>query len=218
MPKLLHWLGGNSKPVNGHYPPSRSTRKPRPWLLAGLAALWLLGVSYGVVVLLNYSFAPASPANAAPRWPEDSSVRKDSSFYTLVMVAHPQCPCTRASIGELEILMARFQDRLRARVLFVQPEGMTEDWVKASLWDQAANIPGVTAAADRNGVETRRFGGVASGQTFFYDPQGRLLFSGGITAARGHSGDNAGRAAIASLLTQGTADRTTNVSFGCYLF
>ncbi len=47
---------------------------------------------------------------------------------------------------------------------------------------------------------------------------GTLLFSGGITGARGHAGDNAGRAAIVALLNQlNPATTATNV-FGCSLF
>jgi hypothetical protein len=59
---------------------------------------------------------------------------------------------------------------------------------------------------------------VTSGQTFLYDARGTLLFSGGITGARGHAGDNAGRASIVALLNRaGAATTSTNV-FGCSLF
>ena len=52
----------------------------------------------------------------------------------------------------------------------------------------------------------------------FYDARGALLFSGGITGARGHAGDNAGRRAIVALLNRSPArSRATNV-FGCSLF
>ena len=49
------------------------------------------------------------------------------------------------------------------------------------------------------------------------DADGRLVFSGGITVARGHSGDNAGRSALAALLTDGTAATTKTAVFGCFL-
>jgi len=51
-----------------------------------------------------------------------------------------------------------------------------------------------------------------------YDISGRLVFDGGITSARGHQGDNAGRSAISALLT-GQHDvvvRATPV-FGCLI-
>jgi hypothetical protein len=52
-----------------------------------------------------------------------------------------------------------------------------------------------------------------------YDARGALLFSGGITGARAHAGDNPGRSALVALLNRqsGTHASTTNV-FGCSLF
>ena len=49
---------------------------------------------------------------------------------------------------------------------------------------------------DDDGAEARRFGAETSGQTLLYDARGALAFSGGITGARGHAGDNAGRASL----------------------
>jgi hypothetical protein len=44
------------------------------------------------------------------------------------------------------------------------------------------------------------------------------VFSGGITASRGHEGDNAGRAAIEQLVRHERADRLSTWVFGCALF
>ena len=71
---------------------------------------------------------------------------------------------------------------------------------------------------DDDGREARLFHAATSGQAVLYDPQGRLLFSGGITASRGHSGDNAGRSSIVSLVHAGVPDRTETSVFGCPLF
>jgi hypothetical protein len=51
-----------------------------------------------------------------------------------------------------------------------------------------------------------------------YDSAGNLLFRGGITSARGHAGDNAGRAAVVSLLTSDEAEGRDTPVFGCPLF
>jgi len=71
---------------------------------------------------------------------------------------------------------------------------------------------------DDDGLEATRFGVITSGQTVLYDPSGALLFSGGITGARGHAGDNAGRASLVSLLNQGKTDLSSTSVFGCPLF
>jgi hypothetical protein len=59
---------------------------------------------------------------------------------------------------------------------------------------------------------------MTSGQTVLYDNEGALLFSGGITGARGHAGDNAGRTSLVELLNRGAAGRSRTSVFGCPLF
>lgn len=54
--------------------------------------------------------------------------------------------------------------------------------------------------------------------SMLYGADGRLLFSGGITGSRGHSGDNEGRRAIVSLLTGEGAYKSDTPVFGCSLF
>jgi hypothetical protein len=112
--------------------------------------------------------------------------------------------------------MAQADGRVAAYVLFVKPEGSADDWEQTDLWQSAASIPGVHVLVD-DGAEALRFHAVTSGQTALYDVAGRLLFSGGITASRGHSGDNAGRSAIVSLLNSGEAEQTETAVFGCSL-
>jgi hypothetical protein len=136
----------------------------------------------------------------------------------LVMAIHPHCPCSRASIGELAILMAQSHRRLAAFVIFVAPPGLGESWTKSDLWSSAGLIPGVSRIIDRGG-EASLFGAATSGQTMVYDRRGRLLFSGGITAARGHFGDNAGVSAIVALIeTPASARLAETAVYGCPLF
>jgi len=113
--------------------------------------------------------------------------------------------------------MARVQGQTSAHVLFWKPADVADDWVKTDLWREAAAIPGVEVSVDEGGVEAARFRAYASGQTILYDAQGHLLFNGGITGARGHAGDNAGRSAVVSLLTTGAAERRETFVFGCAL-
>ena len=70
---------------------------------------------------------------------------------------------------------------------------------------------------DPDGVEARRFGAETSGHTLLFGADGRLLFSGGITASRGHAGDNAGESAIVALVNNQTPTRTQTLVFGCSL-
>ncbi len=186
-------------------------------ILITVCAVWALTTGAGIRLLWAYENEPGPATTAPATWPTESKVRRAINRATLIMLAHPRCPCTRASIGELARLMAQAQGRVTAYVLFVKPAGTTDDWEKTDLWQSAASIPGVTVIVD-DGTEARRFQAVTSGQTSLYDVQGQLLFNGGITASRGHSGDNAGRTAIVSLLSTRDADTTETPTFGCPLF
>ena len=189
----------------------------RVLLLAG-TILWLLVISIGLWMLWGYENTPGKAAEPPKQWPADSKILPARDHATLVMLAHPHCPCTRATIGELASIMAHSQGRLTAYVLFLKPTGFSEEWEKSDLWQSAASIPGVTAVIDDEGAEANRFHAATSGQTLLYDAAGLLLFSGGITGSRGHSGDNAGQAAIVSLVNSGAADLTETSVFGCPLF
>jgi hypothetical protein len=189
------------------------------WLWVASASLWSIAIAAGWVTLLRYDYE-SRPHESGPvpaRWPTGSWIVRDHDCATLVMFAHPRCPCTRATIGELALLMAHCQGRLRAHVMFFRPVGASDAGAKTDLWWSAAAIPGVTVAQDDGGAEARRFHVATSGHTLLYGARGELLFSGGITASRGHSGDNAGRGAVFALLHDGVADRKETPAFGCSL-
>ncbi len=180
-------------------------------------ALWVTAVAFGVSRMLDYETSPGDQPSAPDYWPAESRIDLSQDRATLIMAAHPHCPCTRASMGELAKLMASVRGRLTAYVLFVKPAGMIE-WEKTDLWRAAEAIPGVTALSDEGGIEASRFGAETSGQIILYDAGGRLLFQGGITAGRGREGDNKGADAIYSLLTTGEADQINSPAFGCPVF
>ena len=182
------------------------------------AAAWLAAVAGGFAFLWRYKSTPAPGGALAPeRWPAASAVARAPDRATLLLFAHPRCVCTRASVAELARMMARFHDRVEARVLFWTPADAPRDWNATDLWTSAARIPGVTVLRDEGGREASRFAVATSGGVVLYDAFGRLLFRGGITAARGHEGDSFGQERIASLLTTGAADRADAPVFGCAL-
>ena len=186
--------------------------------MAIASVLWLGAVFTVMVLLIAYSHAPGNAGAPPTNWPAQSQVPLDLGRPTLVLFAHPLCPCTRSSLGELELLLARCPEQLSAHVVFVRPAGTSEDWVKTDLWRRANSIPGVTVHFDNAGAEARRFHSETSGQVLLYERGGRLIFSGGITSARGHSGDNPGRSTIVALLEQERSSLTKTPVFGCSLF
>jgi len=193
-------------------------RTPSSLPLALAGAAWMLAVLGGMSTLWDHANRPGRSAHPPSHWPEQSRIERSPGRATLVMLVHPQCPCSRASVGELAALMAHAQGRLSAHVLFVEPPGLSDDWTGTDLWESAGAIPGVETVRDRDGVEARHFDAATSGQVVLYDTGGALRFSGGITAARGHSGDNGGRDAILALLAGSPSPSNETPVFGCALF
>jgi hypothetical protein len=186
------------------------------WLLLAFAAV--ASAAFGFDLLLRYEGTAGAAASAPETWPPESQIALDPSRANLVMLVHPECPCSRASMSELAKLMARAGTHIVAHVLFVMPPGMLADPSASGMWETASHIPNTTPLVDTQGTEARRLGAVTSGQVALYGGDGRLRFSGGITAARGHEGDSAGSVAV-ELAALGRSDRRwwTPV-FGCELF
>jgi hypothetical protein len=184
-------------------------------LLATL--LWASTVLYGGNVLWTYKTTPNAGAHAPVMWPSNAPVRFDPQRGNLVLLAHPQCPCTRASLTELERLLTRARGRLHAVVLFVKPHDAPPGWEETDLWRRARSMAGAEAVLDVDGEEAHLFRALTSGLTELYAPDGRLLFSGGITAARGHEGDSVGRAYIPAALEGSRLPHPNAPVFGCAL-
>jgi len=181
------------------------------------ATIWLAGVGYGLYALVHYS-ASASPASSAlETWPEHSQIVRKTGQSTLLMFVHPKCPCSSASLAELSRAVVGSNSRTTIYVIFYEPGKRPEGWGQSDLLKQASRIPGVNVILDRDNAEALLFHVDTSGHTLFYDSEGHLLFSGGITYLRGHEGDNAGRDAVASLVGGGNTAQTRWPVFGCSL-
>ena len=159
----------------------------------GDARLWL------------YAARPGTAGTTPAQWPTATTRPAEQALPTLVMFVHPMCPCSRASVRELARLMSDTAGRVKVRVVAVRPAGTPEKWEASTLVQDVRALPGVELLFDRTGDEAKRFGAKTSGHVVLYDAAGKLMFSGGITSSRGHSGDNAGEDAIVSLIN-GRAD------------
>jgi hypothetical protein len=134
------------------------------------------------------------------------------------MFAHPRCPCTRASVGELALIMRQCYGKVSAHVLIYEPGSSPGGWEQTDLWRRAGAIPGVHVHKDPAGVAARLFGATTSGAVVVYDASGRLVFHGGVTGSRGHSGDNAGRSSVVALINGELPGRHESFVYGCSIF
>jgi hypothetical protein len=175
------------------------------------AVVWLGGVAAGFAAWERYDATPGAAAAPAAEAP-------GTGRWSVVMFAHPHCPCTRASLTELREVLARAPAGVEARVVFVRPKGLPDGWERGELWDAAAAIPGVRVECDPGGFEAGRAGAAVSGHVVVHDPDGRVAFRGGVTKARGRTGESAGRRAVlAALRGEADSDHEAPV-FGCPLF
>lgn len=180
-------------------------------------AVWIAALTAGFGAAATYVATPAPPATSAATWPVDADVPPPGRP-TLLLFAHPRCPCTRATFVELGELLARAPRDVDVHVRFFAPADGARDWEEGDTWRAARAVPRASVALDVDGREAARFGVGASGHVLVYGADGALRFSGGITAGRGHVGDNAGlRAALAALDDDGGRSRATTNVYGCSL-
>ena len=182
---------------------------------ASLFALWLAVVGTGFSALIAYELTPGDTGKPPATLVETPEAPSETPGYTLVMAAHPRCPCTRASVNELAVLMTRLQGKLTATVWFYTPADAPADWARTALWKSAASFPGVTTKADPEGKIAAKLGAETSGHVLLFDPTGKRVFAGGITGARGHEGDNAGLRSVEALVLGNATTATTTPVFGC---
>ncbi len=181
-----------------------------------LALTWTSGLAIGLHTLFSYENKAGAVGRVPAIWPADSKIACATDRPTLLMLAHPRCPCTSASLDELEQIVTRVQGKVKVYVVFWLPED-SPDWRNTSLQRKASALPGVTVLRDLQGKEANLFGAETSGQTLLYSAKGQLLFAGGITGSRGHAGYNVGESAIERLVENENSGRSKTLVFGCSL-
>lgn len=198
-------------------PPAVNRSLPN-WLVASLGAVWLAGVVAGSCYVWDHASTPADSTAPPVQWPGESTLPRQPGRTTLVLFAHPQCPCTVATLRELERMLPRTDGKLDTVVAFLQPTDSRDDWTQSRNWKLSQAIPQVSTVVDHDGIEAARFCANASGEARLYDESGRLQFHGGLTSARAHEGESAGRAAVLSLVSGKPAATNCSPVFGCSLF
>jgi hypothetical protein len=176
--------------------------------------LWLLGV-----IWLGTVAAGFGAWERFERTPGESGmdgVAKPTSGWQLHVFVHPRCPCSRATLEALREIRSAAPE-LGARVVFVRPAGVEENWELGDSWEAARRMSGVEVVADPDGAEARRFGAKTSGQAVLIDPSGRAAFRGGLTRGRGTPGESLGQVAVLQWIREGRGSDAAPV-YGCPLF
>jgi hypothetical protein len=182
------------------------------------ATVWIVGAAAGLGWLADYSATPGAAASSQMTWPAGSRLPEPKASFQLVLFLHPHCPCSLATLGELERALVNVEDRCEVVLVFYRPARADPgEWAGGPLRERAARLPHVQIVDDDDGREALRFGATTSGHAMLFDASSRLVFSGGLTASRGHEGDNAGRAGVAAIFAGARHDAPTTPVYGCSL-
>jgi hypothetical protein len=178
------------------------------------AIVWTATIAVAYREMRRFESTPGRAASAPRAFPAASILPRRAGQWTLVMLVHPHCSCSRASLQELGQIIEKAPHSMKTYVLVYRPRGFPAGWERSEVWQAASRLRGVEVVIDEDGREARRFGGFTSGQTLLFDGDGALRFAGGITSLRGHAGDNRGREDVIRIATAGTGKGSHPV-FGC---
>ena len=186
-------------------------------LVYGAALLWIAAALGGSLYMFVYESRPAPRSAVAQVWPKEIGLSRNAGGFSLVMAVHPKCPCTRASVAELNKLMLGWGARVHAVALVTKPFELPDLWSESDVTARLREIPNVEVVRDLGGAKSDAFGARNSGQTLLYDSAGRLVFEGGITAFRGHEGPSVGGEALKQIVAGTAVPNRHSKVFGCSL-
>ena len=173
--------------------------------LAVAVVAWLGAVASGFAIFQRYDSTPGSAGAPTVDWPSDTSIPLEPNRLTLILAIHPHCPCSAATVDELERVLASQPGRAKLNVLLFKPANKPDRWASSSTSRALGDMADAKTWLDAGGQQAARFGAVTSGQLLVYDAGGRLRFAGGITPLRGQTGANAGSEALKALLDDNPA-------------
>ena len=181
-----------------------------------VAAVWAAVIALSLIGLAIYGYTPG--ALGTPASARAAGFAPAAERFTLAMAVHPMCPCTRASLSELEGLLVRCGDRLDARLLVYEPSRLdVEHWDDTAIDTLRARFSRAEVQADPGGAVAAALGSKTSGSVVLFDSNGEPCFWGGITPGRGHLGDNAGVETIVAAVRDGFRPRGQMPVYGCSL-
>lgn len=178
----------------------------RRLLIAIGVTIWVVSVGLGIRELHSYSTTPGESGAAPAHWPTASSLPHAEGHPHLVLFAHPECPCTRATLGELAEIASSHS--VAISIVLAGP---------GDAWSDATRVLGAQRILDPLELEAQRFGARTSGHVVVYDASGELRYAGGITGSRGHAGINAGRLTVERILAGSDERELDHAVFGCAL-
>ncbi len=180
---------------------------------------WIAAAVAGWYGISAYGFKgdPRATTDLVSQWPAESTIAQMTGRPTLVLFLHPKCPCSRATVAELERLPVLVPANALPNVCIVAaaPRSSGDRWWSNQFLDRVGRLPNARLVRDSGGVETALFGARISGTVLLFDADGNRLYAGGVTMSRGHAGDNVGLQAVTDLLVNHDASVSPIPPLGC---
>lgn len=189
-------------------------------------AIWILLIGAGLSLFSWYSTTENSlqHKHRAPSvLPVSDKVLSVQGKKTCILFLHPHCPCSKATLTEWQRAVQAGSSTTTFYAVFFGGDGsVTEQkkWLSHTyLWNAVAHLPSVVSLIDSGSVLSSQFGAYTSGFVVLYDNNNKLLFSGGLTVARGHEGYNSYSRMLSEMLSLDSTSITSVTSpvYGCGL-
>jgi hypothetical protein len=100
----------------------------RSTIVIAAGAAWVTAVAAGFCLVNGHAATPGRSGIRTRDWPVESPVVADPTRANLVMLIHPRCPCSRASLAGLEKILTVCRSYLVAHVFFLEPKVPTTAW------------------------------------------------------------------------------------------
>jgi len=181
-----------------------------------VVAVWFVALAALFGQLVAYSAEPGSKGRPPVQWDDALPLERDPEHWTVLIFAHPRCPCTRATLAEFARLHGVYHDRISATLVLYHPVDQPADWTDGALRRAAERIDGLRLVMDPGGKITERFGVQTSGHVLAYAPDGGLGYCGGLTTSRGHEGVSHGVVQLRKCFDKGSSQPLARYPvFGC---
>ena len=181
-----------------------------------ITVIWLTLFATAYYVLLQYDFK--SSDSKLSKIPRATQLPISKQGPTLIAFLHAKCPCSRASINEIDRLLTSHGKDLKTIFVFSKEKDLELAWIQESELYKKAQKMSVEIIIDPNNSEAKVFKAQTSGKVFLVSPKQEILFQGGVTASRGHEGNNSGITAIQKILAGKNSQIDFQPSFGCLIY
>jgi hypothetical protein len=161
--------------------------KPRRFFAVAGSIVWLVVLSSSLFALS--AFGRLAGHSGVPSVSFQSQLFRSGEKQILIVAVHPRCPCTRATVSELAKIIAHAKNNIDLKALVYIPSDATREWTDTSSIGRLREL-GFAIILDPKGKIAEQLGAETSGHVLLYRQNGELALSGGITAGRGHEGDN----------------------------